>query len=78
VNSSEINYYLSSVSSENSSMDVSRVILQFAEKVKDYDFSNFYLSYIGKDNFYLKVEYFKTLVQEYGIQKPVYTLRTIP
>ena len=35
VNSSEINYDLRSVSAENSSLDVSRVMLQFAEKVKD-------------------------------------------
>ena len=78
VNSSEINYELRSVSAENSSLDVSRVMLQFAEKVKDYDFSKVYLSYRGKDKFYLKGEYFKTLGQEYGIQNPVYTLRTIP
>ncbi|MCB8043797.1 hypothetical protein JM654_04740, partial [Microbacterium oxydans] len=45
VNSSEINYDLRSVSAENSSLDVSRVMLQFAEKVKDYDFSKVYLSY---------------------------------
>jgi hypothetical protein len=32
-----------SVSAENSSLDVSRVMLQFAEKVKDYDFSKVYL-----------------------------------
>ncbi|MFP2608696.1 hypothetical protein, partial [Escherichia marmotae] len=31
-----------------------------------------------KDKFYLKGGYFKTLGQEYGIQNPVYTLRTIP
>ncbi len=42
VNSSEINYDLRSVSAENSSLDVSRVMLQFAEKVKDYDFSKVY------------------------------------
>ncbi|HIF6286343.1 TPA: hypothetical protein ACX3LL_004619 [Enterobacter asburiae] len=47
VNSSEINYDLRSVSAENSSLDVSRVMLQFAEKVKDYDFSKVYLSYTG-------------------------------
>ncbi|WP_220270203.1 hypothetical protein, partial [Klebsiella pneumoniae] len=40
--------------------------------------SKVYLSYRGKDKFYLKGEYFKTLGQEYGIQNPVYTLRTIP
>ncbi|MCP5798763.1 hypothetical protein NL298_26145, partial [Klebsiella pneumoniae] len=47
VNSSEINYDLRSVSAENSSLDVSRVMLQFAEKVKDDDFSKVYLSYRG-------------------------------
>ncbi|MDS0036743.1 hypothetical protein PSS63_23190, partial [Enterobacter hormaechei subsp. xiangfangensis] len=64
VNSCEINYDLRSVSAENSSLDGSRVMLQCAEKVKDYDFSMVYLSYRGKVKFYLKGVYFKTLGQE--------------
>jgi hypothetical protein len=66
------------VSGESSPADVSRVLLQFAEALKDNMLTDVTLSYRGSPKFVLKGEYFHTLGIEYGTQNPVYTMRTFP
>lgn len=78
INPTQLKYDLRSVSGSNSPLDVNRVMLQFAEKVKDREFKKVYLSYKGNDKFYLKGNYFQNLGKEYEFQNPIYTLRTIP
>lgn len=69
---------LRNVSDEKSPMDVSRTLLQFAEKSKNNNYESVILSYKGNPRFVLNGIYFKTLGNEYGFQNPVYTLRTLP
>lgn len=78
INPTELKYDLRSITGENSSLDVNRVMLQFAEKIKDKQFNKIYLGYKGKDKFYFKGDFFQNLGKEYGLQNPVYTLRTMP
>ncbi|OTG78499.1 hypothetical protein B9T31_17585 [Acinetobacter sp. ANC 4558] len=78
VNPTELKYDFRSMTGENSSLDVNRVMLQFAEKIKDKQFNKVYLGYKGEDKFYFKGDFFQNLGKEYGLQNPVYTLRTMP
>jgi hypothetical protein len=66
------------VSGESSPADVSRVLLQFAQALKDNTYTDVTLSYRGTSKFVLKGEYFRTRGIEYGTQNPVYTMRTFP
>lgn len=78
INPTELKYDLRDISGKNSPLDVNRVLLQFAEKIKDKEFNKVYLGFRGDDKFFLKGEYFQTLGKEYEFQNPVYTLRTMP
>lgn len=78
INPTEIKYDLRSISDENSALDVNRVMLQFSEKIKDKEFRKVYISHKGEDKFYFKGDFFQNLGKEYGLQNPVYTLRTMP
>ena len=78
LNPSEVVFDLGGVSGANSPADVSRVLLQFASRLKDEEFSRVILSYRGKRRFQLEGAYFRTLGEEYGIQNPVYTMRHFP
>lgn len=69
---------LRQISRENRPIDVSRVLLQFAEKQKNHQFDRIVLSYKGSRKFQLKGDYFQLLGEEYEYQNPVYTLRTLP
>jgi hypothetical protein len=59
-------------------MDVFRVFLQFAEKLRDKDFESVELSSKGVLKFTLKGRYFSQLGAQYSSQNPVYTIRTFP
>ncbi len=78
INPTQLKYDLRDISGENSSLDVNRVMLQFAEKVKDKKFSKVYLAFKGSDKFYLEGNYFQNIGKEYEFQNPIYTLRTMP
>ncbi|TSH74883.1 hypothetical protein E2K73_07680 [Acinetobacter sp. RF15A] len=78
INPAELKYDLRGISENNSTLDVTRVLLQFAEKTKSKEFKKVYLSYRGEDKFYLNGIYFQKLGEEYSFQNPVYTLRTMP
>lgn len=61
LNPTELKYDLRSMTGENSPLDVNRVMLQFAEKIKDKQFNKVYLCYKGEDKFYLKGDFFQNL-----------------
>lgn len=74
----EIVLDLRALSATNSSADVTRVLLQFANAKKASEFNRVYLAHRGGTKFALDGTYFRRLGQEYGLQNPVYTLRTLP
>jgi hypothetical protein len=61
-----------------SKMDVFRVLLQFAERQKQHQYSEVILSKSGKPRFVIPGAYFQTLGEEYSTQNPMYTVRTFP
>ena len=78
VDPSKIVFDVRSVSPDKSPTDVSRVLLQFAEQVEDREYVSVILSHRGSRRFMLDGSYFRQLGAEYGLQNPVYTLRTMP
>lgn len=66
------------LSGEKSPADVTRVLFQFAATMKERDFERVTLSSHGQPKFLLTGEYFSNLGAEYGVQNPVYTMRTLP
>jgi len=78
INPSEIVFNLRAVSGSNSPADVTRVLLQYAETLKENKYERIVLAYQGTPKFQLKGAYFQTLGNEYGSQNPVYTMRTFP
>lgn len=71
-------YDLRAVQGTSSPIDVTRVLLQFAQRQQDRQFKSVELSYRGQDKFVLQGEYFRQLGHEYGKQNAAYTLRTLP
>lgn len=59
-------------------IDIFRVLVQYAKEMKDGDFDYIVLSCKGFKKFKLDGKYFKRLGLEYGIQNPMYTMRTFP
>lgn len=78
INNNNLIYNLTSISGSNSPVDIFRVFLQFAEKVKNDKFSNVELEYRGKLKFKLSGAYFRELGREYSSQNPIYTMRKFP
>lgn len=64
------------ISGEKSAVDVFRVFLQYAEKLKGKSFDSVLLQSKGVTKFVISGDYFKELGAEYGEQNPVYTMRT--
>jgi hypothetical protein len=67
---------LKNVSATNSSADVFRIFLRYAEVMKEKDFDRVLLSFRGDPKFQLTGDYFKKLGVEFEVQNPVYTMRT--
>jgi hypothetical protein len=78
VNLTVLVYDLRNVPGDASPMDVTRVLLQYAERQQNRSFSRIQLSHQGTGKFLLQGEYFKKLGQEFKQQNPAYTLRTLP
>ena len=78
VNPSVLVYDLRAVSGTNSRLDVTRVLLQFAEQVKDRKFERVELAFRGETKFLLDGDYFQELGREYSFQNPVYTMNHMP
>lgn len=64
--------------SSASPADVSRILLQYSERLESRKFNSVLLARKGKPIFLLKGDYFKQLGEEYGVQNVIYTLRTMP
>ncbi|MEM5366456.1 hypothetical protein V4C53_10465 [Paraburkholderia azotifigens] len=75
---SSIVFDLRSVSSTNSPLDVTRVLLQFSAAMKDHEYEDVILEHDGTAKFRLDGKYFHELGDEFGVQNPVYTIRTMP
>ncbi len=71
-------YDLRAVSEKSSPMDVTRVLLQFAEHQKEKSVAAVELAYRGQEKFRIMGDYFQALGKEYGTQNPMYTIRTLP
>ncbi len=78
VNPNVIVFDIREVKSDKSPMDVSRVLLQLSETLKDNNYKKVILSFKGGSKFMLEGDFFKETGMEYGIQNPVYTLRSLP
>lgn len=78
VNPSTLVFDLKKVSGSNSSADVFRVFLQYAERVKGLRFDDIELAYNGVIKFKIEGSYFLTLGDEYATQNVIYTIRTFP
>lgn len=78
VNPQVIVYDLRDVSGDMTPMDVTRALLQFAQAMKGRSFEKVVLAHRGDPRFMLRGDYFQQLGEEYDIQNPVYTLRTMP
>jgi hypothetical protein len=66
------------VSKQNSPADVTRTLLQASGALKSTKFDYALLSYRGNAKFMLQGDFFQNLGVEYGVQNPIYTLRTLP
>lgn len=78
VNPSVLVYDLRGISGTNSKLDVMRVLLQFADRVKDKKFDKVELAFRGETKFLLDGDYFQKLGREYSFQNPVYTTNHLP
>lgn len=78
VSTNDLIFDLRNVAFDKTKADVFRVLLQTASALKERDFQTVTLSYRGSPRFVLRGNYFKRLGQEYGIQNPIYTMRTFP
>ncbi|HEX8459393.1 MAG TPA: hypothetical protein VF656_19025 [Pyrinomonadaceae bacterium] len=74
VNPNVLVYDLRGIEGTNSKLDVMRVLLQFAEKVKDEKFDKLELAFRGETKFLLDGDYFQSLGREYNFQNPIYTM----
>lgn len=78
VNPSVLVYDLRAVAGTNSRLDVTRVLLQFAEQVKDNKFDKVELAFKGEAKFLIDGDYFQELGREYNYQNPIYTTNHMP
>ena len=78
VNPRVIVFDLRKISGEKSQLDISRILLQIADKLKDKKFHKIILAHKGKEKFFLKGDYFNKIGTEYIFQNSFYTLRKLP
>lgn len=69
---------IKSVDGDKAPADVFRVLLQYAEAMRDRSFDRVILASSGKNKFFIEGSYFEQLGGEYDYQNPVYTMRTFP
>lgn len=78
VNPKVLVFDLRGVPGDKSPMDVSRVLIQLAQSLKENHYDRVLLAFKGKPRFMLLGSFFQTTGNEYGIQNPIYTLRNLP
>jgi hypothetical protein len=76
--SSVLVFDLQGVDGEKAPIDVFRLLLQYAAKLRDRHFATVALSCKGMEKFHVPGMYFRQLGREYGEQNPIYTARTFP
>lgn len=62
---------------QNSMADVDRIMLTALKSLKEYSFTKVVLAYRGSHKFQMLGSYAQALGQEYGLQNPLYTMRTM-
>jgi hypothetical protein len=67
---------LTSISGNASTVDIFRVLLQYAQAQKDHSFTKVILAAYGRKKFVLPGAYFQQLGADYSTENPVYTMRT--
>jgi hypothetical protein len=78
IDASILVYDLRSVDRTASVADVFRVLLQFAERMRERRFDWVELRFRGTMKFKLRGDFFRWLGREYGRENPVYLVRTFP
>jgi hypothetical protein len=78
VDTETVVFDLNDVSGDASNLDVFRVLLQFAQALKDQRYAKVILSAYGQKKFSIPGAYFQFLGREFATQNPVYTIRTFP
>ena len=71
-------FSVDSIAPSNSMADVFRVLWSYAGKMKSEKFDKVELAYKGNVRFYVSGTHFQNIGMEYGIQNPVYVIRTFP
>jgi hypothetical protein len=77
VNPNILVYDLRDVPGSSSPVDITRVMLQFAEQIKDRPFDIVELNHWGQ-KIHPEGRLFQETGDEYGLQNPTYTSRTLP
>jgi hypothetical protein len=78
INTSTLIFDLKSISLDKAPVDIFRTFLQVSSALKNKKFHEVKLAYKGKVKFFIKGKYFSELGNEYGLQNPMYTMRTFP
>src|SRR3990172_7751197 len=71
-------YDLKEISGSASAADLFRTFLQFANKARWHEFDSVLLARNGDVRFKIDGAYFSHLGEDYGVENPMYTLRTFP
>jgi hypothetical protein len=69
---------MQALTGSGSRLDVFRIVLQFAERVRAKDVQRVEFAFRGKTKFFITGSYFAQLGNEYSYQNAVYTMRTFP
>lgn len=69
---------MQALTGSGSRLDVFRVVLQFAERVRAEDVQRLEFAFKGETRFFIAGSYFAQLGDEYSYQNVVYTIRTFP
>lgn len=78
IHPSTLVFDLRKMSDSKSPADVFRVVLQYADRIKEMRFDDVAFAYKGAIKFKIEGAYFRTLGEEYGVQNVLYTIRTFP
>lgn len=78
VNLNVLVFDVSNIRMTHSAADIFRVFWAYSNKMKDKSFDKVILSSKGKAKFYILGKHFKSIGNEYGVQNPIYIIRTFP
>ena len=78
VNPNVLVFDIKNIDLKNSAADVFRVFWQYSSELKTKSFDKIILSSKGQSKFYILGSHFTEIGRGYGIQNPVYIVRTFP